>query len=244
MVREAAARAASARGAVIKAACEMPPSLVLDSTSEAQAAFLAPEDGAAHPLMKARRWRANTLKQPLAQPTSRFWRAHALLQPLPQPTTSRPLVCIALPLACAQGNMLPWLRVVSAISLDQCCRSLHGDGLCIAGRIHDGRRHIADSVADTLFHPEQVAALVEAGVSMRTMLRTVVCARGWLEQCPPVFVDERLLPLALLRLAIKFEGIGQQVETALKLFQPLAGEKPALLSVECRLVEALWAARG
>ena len=140
--------------------------------------------------------------------------------------------------------MLPWLRVDSAISLVQCCRSLHGDGLCIAGRIHDGRRHVADSVADTLFHPEQVAALVEAGVSMRTMLRTVVCARGWLEQCPHVFVDERLLPLALLRLAIKFEGIGQQVETALKLFQPLAGEKPALLSVECRLVEALWAARG
>ena len=225
MVREAAARAASARGAVIKAACEMPPSLVLDSTSEAQAAFLAPEDGAAHPLMKARRWRANNLKQPLARPTtSRLWRTHTLLQPLAQPT-SRPLVCIALPLVCAQGNMLPWLRVDSAISLVQCCRSLHGDGLCIAGRIHDGRRHIADSVADTLFHPEQVAALVEAGVSMRTMLRTVVCARGWLEQCPPVFVDESLLPLALLRLAIKFEGNRDHVVAALKLLEPL-DEKP------------------
>ena len=79
---------------------------------------------------------------------------------------------------------------------------------------------------------------------MSTMLRTLACARDWLEQCPPVFVDERLLPLALLRMAIKFEGLGQQVETALKFFQPLADEKPALLSLECRLVEALWAARG
>ena len=224
------------------------PPLVFDNPSEAQAASFAPEDGAAHPplIKKARRWRANTMKQPLAQPTSRLWRAHTLLQPLAQPT-SRPLVVsIALPLACcAQGDMLPWLPIVSAISLVQCCRSLHGDGLCIAGRIHDGRRHVADSVADTLFHPQQVAALKKkAGVSMSTMLRTLACATGWLEQCPPVFVDERLLPLALLRMAIKFEGLGQQVETALKFFQPLAGEKPALLSLECRLVEALWAARG
>ena len=76
------------------------------------------------------------------------------------------------------------------------------------------------------------------------MLRMVACARDLLKKCHPVFVDASMLPLALLRLAIKFEGIGQQVETALKLFQPLAGEKPALLSLECRLVEALWAARG
>ena len=90
VVREAAARAASARGAVIKAACEMPPSLVLDSTSEAQAAFPAPEDSAVQPLKKARRWRAHTL----------------LVQPLAQPT-SRPLASFALPLAAVQGDMLP-----------------------------------------------------------------------------------------------------------------------------------------
>ena len=75
------------------------------------------------------------------------------------------------------------------------------------------------------------------------MLRAVACARGWLEKCPPVFIDERLLPLALVRLAIKFEGIGKEVEVALRFLQPLADEKPALLSFECRLVEALWGAR-
>ena len=77
------------------------------------------------------------------------------------------------------------------------------------------------------------------------MLRAVARAEDWVEKdCPPVLLEEGLLPLALLRMAIKFERLGQQVETALKFFQPLAGEKPALLSLECRLVEALWAARG
>ena len=76
------------------------------------------------------------------------------------------------------------------------------------------------------------------------MLRTVACARDLLEMCPPVFVDASHLPLALLRLAFKLEGIGKEVGAALKLLQPLAGEKPALLSFECRLVGALWGARG
>ena len=76
------------------------------------------------------------------------------------------------------------------------------------------------------------------------MLRTVACARDLLEKCPPVFVDASMLPLALLRLAIKFEEICKQVDVALKFLQPLAGEKPALLSSECRLVSALWGARG
>ena len=75
-------------------------------------------------------------------------------------------------------------------------------------------------------------------------MRTVACAWDWLEKCPPGLVDESLLPLALLRLAIKFEGVGKHAEAALKIIQPLADEKPALLSFECRLVEALWGARG
>ena len=193
------------------------PSLVFDNPSEAQTAFPAPEDGAVQPL-KARRWRAHTLLQPLA----------------------RPLVSFALPLASVQENMLPWLPIASAISLVQCCRSLHGGGLFIAGRIADGCRRVDDSIAETLY----LAALVEAGFTRSTMLRTVACAIAWLEKCPPVFVDESMLPLALLRLAIKFEGIGEQVDAALELLQPLASEKPALLSFECRLVEALWGARG
>ena len=164
------------------------------------------------------------------------WRAHILLQP--------PGAKFVLSLACVQENMLPWVPIASAISLVQCCRPLHGCGLCIAGRLADGKRRVADSVADTLFHPEQVAALLEAGVSRSTMLQTVACARDWLQKCPPVFVDESMLPLALLRLAIKFEGIGKPLDAALKLLQPLAGEKPALLSFECRLVQALWGARG
>ena len=75
------------------------------------------------------------------------------------------------------------------------------------------------------------------------MLRTVACAWDWLEKCPPVFVDERLLPLALIRLSIKFEADRDHEEAALKLLEPL-DEKPALLSFGCRLVGALWGLRG
>ena len=82
-------------------------------------------------------------------------------------------------------------------------------------------------------------ALVKAGVPRSTLLRTIACAWDWLEKCPPVFVDESLLPLALLRLGIKFEGDKNRAQDALKLLGPL-DEQPALLSFECRLVETLW----
>ena len=65
----------------------------------------------------------------------------------------------------------------------------------------------------------------------------------WLGKCPPALVDETLLPLALLRLAIRFEGAKDHEEAALKLFEPLGGEA-AILSFERRLVEALWSAKG
>ena len=135
--------------------------------------------------------------------------------------------------------MLPWLPIAAAICLVQCCRSLHGGGLCIAGRVADGQRRVADSVADLFFHPERCVALLKAGVSRSTLLRAVACAWDWLEKCPPVFVDESLLPLASLRLGIKSEGDKNRVQDALKLLGPL-DEQPALLSFECRLVEALW----
>ena len=176
---------------------------------------------------------------------ARRWRAHTLLQPLAQPTTSRPLASFALPLAAVQGDMLPWLPIASAISLVRCCRSLHGGCVCIARLIADGFLRVVQSVEDTLFHPGQIAALVIAGISKSTMLRVVACARDWLDKCPPVFVDESLLPLALLRLAIKFEAADdKRAGAALKISQPLLGEKLALLSLECRLVEALWGAGG
>ena len=143
----------------------------------AQAAFPAPEDGAVQP-RKARRFRANMLQQPLAQPTS------------------RPLVSVALLLASVQEKMLPWLPIAAAISLVQCCRSLHGGGLFIAGRLADGRRRVEDSVEYTLFNPVIGAGLAQAGVSRSTILRTLACAIDLLEKCPPVFVDESMLPLA------------------------------------------------
>ena len=204
---------------------QAPPPLVCDDPSEEAQAVFPPalEDSAVQPL-KARRWRANILLQPLAQPTS------------------RPFASFALPLASVQNDMLPLLPIASAIFLVQCCRSLHAGGLFIAGRLADGKKRVADSVADILFRGEPYVALLKAGVSSSTCLRTVACAWDWLEKCPSVFIDERLLPLALLRLGIKYEGHRDHVDAALELLGSL-DEKPALLSFECRLVEALWGLR-
>ena len=182
-------------------------------------AFPEPEDNAVQPL-KARRWKVDAL-QPLAQPTL------------------RPVASFALPLASVQENLLLWLPIASAIPLVQCCRSLHGGGLCIALRIEGGYRGVADSVANIAFHPKRYVALVGAGLSKSTILRAVACAWDWLEKCPRVFLDESLLPLALLRLSIKFEVDKDHVGAALELIGQL-DEKPALLSFEPRLVEALW----
>ena len=52
-----------------------------------------------------------------------------------------------------------------------------------------------------------------------------------------------LLPLALLRMAIKFEVNEDHAGAALKLLGTKR-EKPALLSFECRLVTALWTSGG
>ena len=203
-------------------------SLQAQAAAEAQPASPAPEESAVQPA-KARRWRAHLL----------------LLQPLAQPTP-RPLVSFAFPLASVHGDMLPWLPIASAISLVQCCRSLHGGGLCFADRLVDAFRRASGSVAAIparLLHPGQNLALVKAGVTRSTILRTVACAWDWLEKCHPALLDESLLPLALLRLAIRFEGASDHEEAALKLFEP-KGKKPALLSFECRLTTAIWGARG
>ena len=78
------------------------------------------------------------------------------------------------------------------------------------------------------------------------MLRAVARATGLLEKCPGVFICEcsSRLPLAMLRLGFKIEGVDKEVDTALKLLRPVASEIPALLAFECRLVEALWGERG
>ena len=103
------------------------------------------------------------------------------------------------------------------------------------------------SITDHLPPPGgQVTALEKAGVPRSTMFRAVAWATDLLDKCPAAFICEcSLLPLAMLRLGFKFEGVDKQVETALKLLQPLvAREKPALLAFECRLVAAVWGAGG
>ena len=207
---------------------QAPPPLVCDDPRAAQAASPAPDDRAVQPL-KALRWRADTLLLPLAQPPS------------------RPFVSFAFPIASVQTNMLPWLPIVSAVCLTQCCRSLHWGGRYIAERLGDSHWHVEYTVADIVFHPDTYVALDKAGVTKSTILRTVACAMDWLKKCPRVFLDERLLPLALLRLGIKFEVDKDHVEAALKALGPLDGSwftKSELLSFECRLAEALWGARG
>ena len=140
---------------------------------------------------------------------------------------------------------MSWLPIASAICFVQCDRSLHGGGVPIANRLDDGKMRVADSVADIMFHPRQSIPLMKLGVSGSTLLRTVARAWEWLQQCPPVFfIDESLLPLVLLRMAIKFErGTRHMEAAALEILEPL-DEEQALLSLESRLVEALWRGPG
>ena len=207
---------------------QAPPPLVCDDPCAAQAAFPAPDDRAVQPL-KARRWRADTLLQPLAQPPS------------------RPFVSFALPIASVQTNMLPWLPIVSAVCLTQCCRSLHwGGGRYIAERLVDSRWHVEDLVSDIAFHPQHYVALEKMGITKSTILRMVACALDWLEECPRVFFEESLLPLALLRLGMKFEVDRDHLEAALQVLEPLDGSwftKSELLSFECRLEGAIRSRR-
>ena len=176
---------------------------------------------------------------------ARRWRAHTLLQPLAQLTTSRHgfTTFFASTSTSIEDHFLSWLPIASAICFVQCDRSLHGGGIPIAGRLDDGQQRVADSVSDMMFHPRQSNPLMKLGISGSTLLRTVARAWEWLQQCPPVFVDESLLPLVLLRMGIKFEGGTRHMEAALQLLGPL-DEEQALLSLESRLVEALWRGPG
>ena len=93
-------------------------------------------------------------------------------------------------------------------------------------------------------YPRQSIPLMKLGVSGSTLLRTVARAWEWLQQCPPVFIDESLLPLVLLRMAIKFErGTRHMEAAALEILEPL-DEEQASLPLESRLVEALWRGPG
>ena len=191
--------------------------IVFDNPSEAQAASpaAAPEDSAVQPLKRPRRWKANTLMQP------------SPLQPLPLEPLAR------------------FLPIGSAAALTQSCRSLYDDGHYIAQRFATSYGRVVTSIGDHVPRPGQVTALEKAGVSRSTMLRAVAWATDLLDKCPGAFICEcSLLPLAMLRLGFKFEGVDKEVDTALKLLRPVPSEIPALLAFECRLVEALWGERG
>ena len=140
-------------------------------------------------------------------------------------------------LAMAMQELIRWAHIAAAISLSQCCRAYHGNGLFMANRRVEMKRNIADSVAVQL-SPEApaAAALLKAGVSRSTLLRTVACAWDWLEKCNP-WRDENLMIVALLRLSIKFEVSKEFQDIALELVGP---ETKAVSAIECRLVTQLW----
>ena len=99
------------------------------------------------------------------------------------------------------------------------------------------KRNIADSLALQL-SPEApaAAALLKAGVSRSTLLRTVACAWDWLEKCS-LWRDENLMIVALLRLSIKFEVNQVHQDIA---FEHVGQQTKAVRAIECRLLAQLW----
>ena len=140
-------------------------------------------------------------------------------------------------LAMAMPELIRWPHIVAAISLSQCCRAYHCNGLYMANRRAEMKLNIADSVAVQL-SPEAlaVAALLKAGVSRSTLLRTVACALDLVEKCTPCG-DENLMIAALLRLTIKFEVTKEFQDIALELVEP---KNEAVNAIECRLVTQIW----
>ena len=103
---------------------------------------------------------------------------------------------------------------------------------------------IADLIASILsFKAPLASAMLQAGVSKSTILRTVACAWELLELSPCAFAENRCMALAVIHAGVKFEWTDSaQKENALKL---LAGmiEKKRILSLERQLVNMLWSSR-
>ena len=118
-----------------------------------------------------------------------------------------------------------------------CCRAFHGCGFFMTCRRVEIKRTIADSVAFQL-SPEApaAAALLNAGATRSTLLRTVACACNWLEKCS-LWRDANLLIVALLRLSIKFEVNAEHKHYGLEL---IGLETEAVSAIECLLVTQLW----
>ena len=101
--------------------------------------------------------------------------------------------------------------------------------------------YIADSVALQLSPEEPVgAALLNAGATKSTLLRTVACACNWLEKCS-LWRDANLMIVAILRLSIKSEMNAEHQQYGLELIKL---ENEAVSATECLLVTQLWGARS
>ena len=101
--------------------------------------------------------------------------------------------------------------------------------------------YVADSIAIQL-SPEApaAAALLKAGATKSTLLRTIACACNWLEKCS-LWRDANLMIVALLRLSIKFEVNAEHQQYGLEL---IGLETKAVSATECLLVTQLWNARS
>ena len=163
------------------------------------------------------------------RPRKKKWRSLAVkLHPAPN-------IAVVVP------ALLQWSDIGTALSLTLCCRGFHARGSPMACRFAASRRNIADSVASLIgFETQTAAALLKAGVSKSTILRTIACAWDWLEKWRHPFPDnERLFAMALLRLCVKFEFSRDHSVVAMEVLGAVC-EKQALLSMECRLATMLW----
>ena len=148
-----------------------------------------------------------------------------------------PPPAIASIMAWVLPELLLWSHIGAASSGCQCCSAFQACGLFMEIRIVASRRNIAYSVASLL--TREAPALLQSGVSRSTLLRTVACAWDNLDKCARVRDGEHVMSLALLRLSVKLEfALPEHVDIALKLLGA-ADEKPALLSLERRLVMML-----
>ena len=141
----------------------------------------------------------------------------------------------------AMLELIRWPHIAAASSLSMCCRAFHGHGFFMACRRYALPRfsYIADSVAFQLSPEEPVAAaLLNAGATKSTLLRTVACALNWLEKCS-LWRDANLMIVALLRFSINFEVNAEHQQYGLEL---IGLETEAVSAIECLLVTQLWGA--
>ena len=100
--------------------------------------------------------------------------------------------------------------------------------------------YVADSIAFQL-SPEApaAAALLKAGATKSTLLRTIACACNWLEKCS-LWRDPNLMAEAFLRVSIKFVVNAEHQQYGLEL---IGSKAKAVSATEVLIVTQLWNAR-